>query len=107
MPQELGCRNGRQITFQEPFDCEPRLEPGSIVVGGGHTYIFLGYAQDPRDVRKLGVNKAPYRIVTLEAEGNLVRSVGVFFRVMPYEKSKNAACRMRKYTVLKLNSSAI
>jgi hypothetical protein len=107
MSKELKCKDGRRIASRTSFFCEARLSPGSIVVGHGHTYIFLGYGQDPREVRKLGLDKAPYRMMTMEAEGNFARSVGIFFRHMPYEKKRKSICRRYGFSILKLNPAAM
>jgi len=86
---------------EEPFACEALLVPGSIVVGDGHTFIFLGYAKDPRDVARLGLKRAPLRMLTVEAEGHATRSVGIFYRKMLYELMGSGCDLSKRLKILK------
>lgn len=66
---------------------ESQIQSGDIVQLKGHTFMFLGY-------RKIdGI----YRLVTLEATGGSVRSVGLFYRSLPYEFDPSIRCGYPNY----------
>ncbi|MBN2693163.1 hypothetical protein JXR93_00750, partial [bacterium] len=89
---ESKLSKGVKIAKKREFFSEELLNQGDIIQQKGHTWVFAGYGE-PNNSKNINRYSSKYSsehktiyILTFEAVGNRARTVGLFYRMMPYEK---------------------